>query len=374
VSSSKPSPRGFAAALLLASCCDTPADAEDLGPHADLICEVTAKLALVRFAMGEENTPLQFAALPAEIDHGLSKRAGADRTDCRLSSSEIRIRVGEGQAFAFGVGSANPPAFFSLWIGHRKILSKFEWKPGYDAPPDKPWLVGLLIQPRKLTYCYQKPDEKGVDCKEEPLDLASHAIDAEEYPKVPKAKPPVGTVDRTSSDARACQRYFDAIKTKSTPPGLPFESSLSQNATSAEHAGNYLLATLSGKFANLGDRRVAILNGDNHYFDGDIAFIAPPKTASDALVAFIPEDLEQLLKKPRPDGWTIVSGGQAALYPDVSLRYMHLVPEEIEGQLFFLAYPRYDDFRPSGILQSRSPRAASPLSAATSVSTRTSSA
>jgi len=263
-----------AAFLLLASCCANPAAADDLGPHADLICDAAAKLALVRFAMGEENAPVQFTALPAEVDHGLSKRPGADRTDCRLpDGGDIRIRAGEAQAFAYGVGGANPPAFFSLWIGHRKVLSKFEWKPGYDASPDKAWLVGLLIHAQKLTYCYQKPSEKNVDCKEEPLDLASRGIDTEEYPKVAARKPPVGTilVNGKSSDARTCQRYLDAIKTKSNPPGLPWESPLSQNVAPSENAGNYPLGTLAGKFTNIGDRRVAILAGDNHYFDGDIA-------------------------------------------------------------------------------------------------------
>jgi hypothetical protein len=114
---------------------------------------------------------------------------------------------------------------------------------------------------------------------------------------------------------------------------------------------NYSLGTLDGKFANVGERRVAALGSSTHYFDGDIVVLAPHDTSPDAIAAAMSgENIEEEITKPKPAGWTVISGGQAGLYPQVSPRYVHLVPEAIDGELLYLAYPTNNDKRPSGIL------------------------
>jgi hypothetical protein len=350
--------RYFIASLLLAICCEV-AHADYQVARVDLVCDRIADLALVRFAMSENDSPSQYATLPKKVDGGLSILPGTDRTDCRLSRGwDIRIRAGEGQVFPYGAGGADPPAFFSLWINRRKVLSKFVWKPGYDAAFDgKPSLVDLIIRPESLTFCFQKRDDKAVSCEQQPLALRKHPIDQEEYPEGSKPKTHVGTIliEPTSPDARACQHYLDAIKIEApdSSVSLPHESRLS--GSMALQPGQKLynpLRTLTGAFANVQDRRVAALTGGSHYFDGDIFVIAPHDASPDDVDAFFPrdEDLEQAIAKPPPDGWTIISGGQPALYPKVSPRYVHLLPEEIDGELFFLAYPTNHDVRPSAIL------------------------
>jgi len=345
-------------AFLLLMTFSNVARADYQAAHVDLACDRVANLALVRFAMSENDSPPRYATLPTKIDDG-SIPTGPDRTDCRLSRGwDIRIRAGEGQVFPYGAGGADPPAFFSLWINRRKVLSKFVWKSGYEAAfEDKPSLVGLFIRPESLTFCFQRPDDKAVTCRQQHLEMRKRPIDQEEYPEGSKAKTPVGTIliEPTSPDTHACQRYLDAIKIGAPEPsaGLPYESRLSRSMTfQPRQKPDNSLRNLAGAFANVQDRRVAAVTGGSHYFDGDIFVIAPHDASLDDVDAFFPSDgdLEQVINKPPRDGWTIISGGQPALYPKSSPRYIHLLPEEIDGELFFLAYPANHDVRPSAIL------------------------
>jgi hypothetical protein len=325
-------------------------------PHADLLCD--RNVALARFTMADERDSPEYAVLPAKLDRGLSKRQGADRTDCRLANgANIRIRVGEEQAFPYGAGGGDPPAFFSLWIDHRRLLSRHLWKPGYDdATSNKPWLVGLVIRPHSLTFCYRRPDGKAVRCERQRLDASKHAVDAEEYPTNSKPKPVVGTVliEPASADAATCQRYLDSMKkdAKGAIYGLPYDSRLSDSMTYPDGPrGQYAPQVLDGKFTNIGDRRVVVFGSTNHYFDGDIIVLAPHDTSLDEIVAAFPgEDIEQEVAKPKPGNWTVISGGQPGLYPKITPRYVHFVPETIDGELLYLAYPTNENQRPTGIL------------------------
>jgi len=186
-----------------------PRHADYAVPHADLFCDPNAKVALARFALGGNDDPPHYTKLPSNLDGGLSGLPGTARTDCSLSHGmDIRIRAGEKQAFPYGPGGGDPPAFFSLWINHRKVLSKFGWKPGYDDSfNNKPWLVGLIIRPRSLTFCYKKrEDDKAVTCQQQRLELREHAIDTEEYSRKSNPRPAVGTIltEPELSDASAC--------------------------------------------------------------------------------------------------------------------------------------------------------------------------
>jgi hypothetical protein len=350
--------RFLAILLLLAMGCAV-ARADYAAIHADLLCDGSANLAVARFAQTENNDPPQYAILPAEADGGLSGRTGADRTDCRLPRGwDIRIRAGEKQVYPYGAGGADPPAFFSLWIDHRKILSKLVWKPGYDdASTDKPWLVGLVIRPQSLTFCYRKPDDKAVRCERRRLELRQHAVDAEEYPGSSERKPPVGTIliEPRSADAAACQRYFDTLTKDAKQPldYFPFYAGLLPETLLSERilGDQYRLRSLDGTFSNVGDRRVISTGTTSHYFDGDIFFLVPHDTPTDEIVTALPgEDIEEAVARLKRDGWTVISGGKPGLYPKVTPRYVHLVPEAIDGELFLLGYPTNKDQRPTAIL------------------------
>ena len=352
----------FLVALVLLAAHGSAARADTTVLHADLICDQKRSVAIVRFALSYNDDPPHYAELPATVDGRLSSLPGTDRTDCRLSHGpDIRIRSGEKQAFAHGAGGADPPAFFSLWINHRKVLSKFEWKPGYDDSfNNKPWLVALAIRPQNLTFCYRNENKEAIACKQQPLNLNKYVIDAEEYPANSNPFPPVGTVliDPKSYDIPACQRYLDAIRKDSSDPSIypPFQSHLSASITWQRRQDFHSLSLLDGKFTNMGDRQIVVISGDSHYFDGDIFVLVPRQVSVDDVAAFFGgEDIEQDIEKSPPEGWTVISGGRLGLYPDVSLRYVHLVPEEIGDELFFFAYPTNNEKQPSGILLKPSP-------------------
>ena len=350
--------RLLAAFCLLAICC-CGARADYLVAHADLVCDRAADVALVRFAVGHNDDPPQFPSLPGDIDSGLSKRPGTDRTDCQLPHGfDIRIRAGEKQAFPYGMGGADPPAFFSLWIERRHVLSKLIWKAGYGAD-DEPTLVGLVIRPTHLTFCYSKSGKTTMICKEQRFQLRKYPIDALEYPKHAKPEIPIGTilVDAAPPDSEFCRRYLNAMKRDVLDPsnGLPDSSPLSDSmkwVPRQKLEDNYAVGSMVGALSNVQGRRVFLVEGGNHYFDGDMFVLAPKDTTEKDIAAFLPGDgdIELELAKPLPDGWTIISGGRSSLYPAVSPRYVHLLPDEIGGELVLLAYPTNHDIEPSAIL------------------------
>jgi hypothetical protein len=51
------------------------------------------------------------------------------------------------------------------------------------------------------------------------------------------------------------------------------------------------------------------------------------------------KDIENWPARVAPANVTLISRGQKQLYPGVSPRYVHLVPQRIDGSLYVLAYP-----------------------------------
>jgi hypothetical protein len=347
--------RLFLASCLLATCCHA-ARADYAVPHADLVCDGASDVALVRVVMSWNEDPPRYATLPDEVDGGLSQRAGTDRTDCRLPHGwHIRIRAGQEQAFAHGPEGADPPAFFSLWINERKILSRFVWKPGYgESSDDKPPLIGLAIRPGGLTFCRQKPGEPAATCNRQRLAIRAHPIDRREYPTASQPNPPVGTVlvAAGSAEPSFCRRHIGLLESDALDVSEPRRSPLAVPITWTRRQSpeSYAVGSLAGTFSNVGARRVFLLNGSNHYFDGDIVVLAPRDTSEREIPTLFPDgDLDKATAPP-PRGWTIISGGPPALYPNVSPRYVHFTPEEIDRELYFLAYPANRKVHPTAIL------------------------
>jgi hypothetical protein len=62
------------------------------------------------------------------------------------------------------------------------------------------------------------------------------------------------------------------------------------------------------------------------------------------------QDIENWPARVAAANVTLISGGQKQLYPGVSPRYFHLVPQRIDGSLYVLAYPTNDRVRPTAAL------------------------
>ena len=90
---------------------------------------------------------------------------------------------------------------------------------------------------------------------------------------------------------------------------------------------------------------------ETHYFDGAVIALAPATVTTAAITAAYPfADIEHWPGRTRPPDVTLISGGQKQLYPGVSPRYVHLVPQQIDRALYVFAYPTNNQVRPTAAL------------------------
>lgn len=330
--------------------------AGEVSNHVDLVCHAAENLALVRFTISEDAAPT-YPSLPPAIDRGLSASTGSDRTDCTLANgTTIRVRGGQEQAFANGMGGANPPAFFSLWINQRKVFSRKVWMPGYAESFDNPSIYdGVLIAANRITIC-ATAEGKPQHCTGQSLDLANRRIDRVEY-SFDKQKTPVGhlsVIANGAANQRFCEAYLGSVKPgiesllRGQQTSLDFDlAPLTKETSVDEPLGRSgvveLLPTVT--------RRLMIWTSADHYFDGTVIAVAPSSMAMKSIIDAYPfDDIEAWPQRDAPPGVTLISGGQKQLYPNVSPRYLRLVPQRIDGSLYFFAYPTNNRVRPTAAL------------------------
>ena len=320
---------------------------------ADLVCSRSSSIALVRFDPDYEGSGPAYTKLPKRIDGGLSSVAPGRRSDCKLPDGRaIRIREGWKQAFAYGQGGADPPAFFSLWIDGRKVLSRRQWKPGYgDAGPR---LVAVVVKNEELLFCTEAHDNVPIRCRAEGINLAQSPIDEIEYPQAKAARPIVGSVFvvRTSHNGHLCREYLNSVRKDfdqlvgGAQDTTAFSAHWKPPMTGPGPTQTVVQAALAQ-----GGRpyKIALFTGNNHYFDGDISAIAPASTPSSQILSLAPT-IEKAALAPWPSGWGFVSGGRRNIFPTASDRYVHLNPVRLNGRLYFFAYPTKSDDRVAAML------------------------
>ena len=320
---------------------------------ADLVCDRHAPVALIRFDPDEEGRGPAYATLPPGLDGGLSAVSAGRRTDCKLADGRtVRVREGWKQAFAYGMGGADPPAYFSLWIDGRKVLSRRQWKPGYGD--EGPRLLAVVLNRNQLLFCPEANGGKPIRCDAETFDLATRPIDVIEYPRKRVTRPAVGSVfvDRASQDRALCGRYLASIRKDfddlvgGVQDKTAYASGWKSAAAGPDGAHRLIEAALE---PNGPRRKIALFSGSNHYFDGDIVAVAPDSAPSSQILAAGAEPDKAALA-PWPTGWSFVSGGQKNVYPSTSARYVHLNPVRLNGRLYFFAYPTNTEERPAGML------------------------
>jgi len=324
----------------------------------DVVCDSQANLALVRFPTPYGNDPVQYPRLPQKLDGGLSASSGSNRSDCTMANgTTVRVRAGREQAFGYGAGGANPPAFFSLWIDRRRVFSRQTWMPGYGASfADLPIYDGILIEPGRLTICESTEDHRQ-RCKSRLLNLRALPIDRIEYDAA-SSKPRAGTIvtiAKRAANQQFCSRYLEHLgpDVYSALRGANSTFSLDWSPQDAALEGNGEGHPRSGvvELSPGTTRRMMAWGGTDHYFDGDVIVLAPSEmTTRDIAESYSFSDIETWPEIAAPAGVTLISGGQPKLYPDVSPRYVHLVPKRIDGALYFLAYPTNATVHPTGAL------------------------
>jgi len=329
------------------------ARADELALHSEVVCQKGLNVALVRFTTAWNADPPAYRRLPLSIDRGLSAAQPSRRHDCTMANGwNIRVRSGEKQAYAYGMGGADPPAFFSLWIARHKVMSRKEWKPGYGNDTD-PWLVAVVIRPDRLSYCRvaagrDAPEKGQISCSDEPLRLDRYQIDHIEY-AAPGNKLPIGTmlVMPGSREPKFCREYL-RLRRGDWPDSYAMVDSAGVFRQISDRPG-FRLAEAIIEVAPGVRRKLIGWSGDGHYFDGDLMFLAP--VSADPLAVLKPDMLDEPFPTEKlPSGWRLISGQQPDLYPDVSLRYVHFDTQKVGGHFYLLAQPTNRDRRPAAIL------------------------
>lgn len=343
-----------AIALWLGALMPVAARADYVTTHAELVCRKGLNVALVRFTTAANEDAPVYRRLPSRVDAGLSATRPLHRSNCTMANGwAIRMRAGDAQPFAYGMGGSDPPAFFSLWIAHRRVLSRRQWKPGYEG--EDPWLVAVVIRPDRLTFCTvpneNAPDKGPVRCRDEPLVLARHRIDAIEYAP-PGSRPRVGSVAIApgSPEPAVCARVLrarhgafpDVSATDSDSAGI-FDAGIAQHPLGI---GSAVIEVAPGV-----RRKLVRWGGVSHYFDGDVMFVAPAAADPDAVLkADMLDEASAFPVKRLPAGWTMIAGGLPGLYPDVSWRYVHFDTQRVDGRIYLLAQPSNEQEKPTAIL------------------------
>lgn len=322
----------------------------------DLVCDVAGNLAVVRFTNSDGGTPTVHH-LPRSLDHGLSDSAAPRRTECRLANgTTIKVRSGREQAFGYGEGGGNPPAFFSLWINRRKVISREVWKPGYEATFHNPPIYdGLLIAAEHLTICATAQGNPQ-RCTSRPLNLTRAPIDNVEFPSAGQQVPVghISVIAKGAANQRFCRDYLSlignglegALRGEATPLDIDVGAFTKQAASNGANFSSGLVDFLPGV-----RQRLWIWAGARHYFDGEvIALGVPGMDAKNLASAYRLKDIDSWPELSAPKGITLISGGQKQLYPNVSPRYVHLMPQAISGALYFFAYPTNNKERPTAAL------------------------
>ena len=324
--------------------------------HGDLLCDGKAAIAVVRFTISFNEERPAYRRLPVAVDGGLSADSGSDRTDCRLPDGKtVRLRIGVEQVFPYGVGSGDPSSFFSLWINKRKVLSKRVWRVGYGHE-DLPMLVGLVIRSERLTFCDANEGSANVSCHDERLTLGSFPIDSVEYGGS-TPKPGTMLLGR-SRDPAFCRRYLKALGNSESlfQEHTPFAPVISWDESHWTD-GAFVTSAQVVPAPKAQPLRVMAFSGTHRLFDGDVYVFTPLSVSPADVEAFWKsgDDPKSIPARPRPAGWSVISGGVPDLYPQVSARYVHLSPRQIDGRLYVLASPTNSKTRPTGVLLAVTP-------------------
>jgi len=329
--------------------------ADQVNLHAEAVCQKGANIALVRFAPAWNEDPPAYRHLPASLDGGLSAARPSRREECTMANGwAIRVRSGEKQAYAYGMGGGDPPAFFSLWIARHKVLSRKEWKPGYGDDTN-PWTIAVVIRPDRLTSCRvaqgrDAPEKGKINCSDQPLQLDRYKVDQVEYAS-PENKLPVGTmlVMPGSPEPKVCQEFL-RLHRNDWPEVYAMVDSAKIFGTNSARATPPLAEAIIEVAPGI-QRKLISWSSDNHYFDGDLIFVAPVSANTEAVLKpDLLEDSERFPTEKLPVEWHLISGQQPGLYPDVSWRYVHFDTQKINGRVYVLAQPTNFEHEPTAIL------------------------
>lgn len=162
-----------------------PAAADTYRPSAVLQC--SGDDVAIRFGGAFNDAPLTYYPLAAKANQRWSSVPFAKADSCTLANgNRVVLHAGEEQARPYGMGGGNPPAFFSLWINERKVLARLQYKAGYAASGEGPYLNSVFVSGAAIEQCAYpigvEPRDADADannlvCTTKAFDLAQFPVD-----------------------------------------------------------------------------------------------------------------------------------------------------------------------------------------------------
>lgn len=348
------------------------AQADEIAYHIGLQCQ--GSQAAIRFGTDDDGGPIEWNRLPPEREKQWAATPIKLEGKCTLrDGTKLVVRSAEEQAFAYGMGGADPPGFFSLWIDGKKIVSREDFKPGYAS--DEPYYNTVFYAPGSLQRClyptsederYSGPDlsnVKALKCETTPVDMAKFEQDPLEMNG--KWRAAIGTISVSGSgDPAFCRRFiFPSEKYKDvsaetyinvgpnwTPskevlaylplhPDLPLEKDRASMTAYSPEGFDFDAAAFD--FNNDGKTDTVVrLSAETHYFDGDIFLVKDNAVQPKAAAALAQEKSYE--KWARQNAWAIV--------PSAEDRYMHRALFRLDGTTFVLEHPTNVENEPSATL------------------------
>lgn len=196
--------------------------------------------------------------------------------DCTLSNgTKIRVKMGLGPVFPYGMGGGDPAKWLSVWINKAKVISRFQFGCEDEGPCSSAFkVVGERLYTCALT---PSPDNDGstlskkaaYKCTAKPINNLAQTRDAIEYPLAEERKRPSSGsfVTLFARDKEFCRQFSNNT---ALPEGS--EEIIPSSSSPYEYSGSY--NKLDFDINNDGGNdTVLVLNSSTHYRDGDIYFV-----------------------------------------------------------------------------------------------------
>jgi hypothetical protein len=172
------------AALGLAAGFALPASADSWETRIGLQCR--ADMVAIRTGGRWNDDPAYWhPLLPAYATIWANVPFSSDHSCTLASGDKVVMRSGQANSYATGAGAGDPPAFVSLWINGKKVLSREIYKAGYGASIRGPYVNSWFVSGAALERCAYAKGRSGIpletrldiECTSKSLDLAALAVD-----------------------------------------------------------------------------------------------------------------------------------------------------------------------------------------------------
>lgn len=327
------------------------------------------------------------SARKAEIaPYGAADREvySAKPKDCTMSNGRtVRVKLGLGPVYPYGMGGADPEKWLSVWIDKAKVLSKIDIGCEEDGPCDTRVVVtnsGMSVcrKPAQVPFPSDQPEQQG---QKETCTLTLNKYlkkkrDILEYPRAGDPVPPAeGSFVTVYAKDQAFCRQFSAGSSESSTWGnrdsgvaLPKAAAVvkSEGSLPYEYSGSY--QRYSFDINNDGKTETVLgLHSRTHYRDGDVYFVLPGpiselptesgkrKTDSEERYAGVavrilpqhwvstktPDPLE--VQEPYRFKASVTAWWDSDDHPMFETRYLYLMPFQFSGTTYFLSWSQQAD-------------------------------